>query len=744
MAVSRKSLLVGAALLAFGAGSARADGVTLDGQVGQWLQRATPIGAASPAQPVSISVYLGWKPGLKDLATSVSNPKAQTYGQYLKSDQVVARFGPDSADAAAVRAFLVAQGMTQVSVGPANGYVTAQTTVGQLSQTFGISQTIYSVDGRTIRAHAEAPSIPAALAGKIAYIAGLDETTAQRQPTIVRQSVADDATVQSTPAAASIFAPGTRTPLPTAANLPSQTCSTYYGDHTATFSTAPGPYPQTLPWLLCGYSPAQVRAAYGFDKVKYDGTGITIAIVDAYASPTLLTDLQTYSIRHHLKPVSSANFRQVIAPGAYNVPAAEIGNAQGWWGEQSLDVDAVHSTAPGANIIYVGSRTNDQTLDNALYDVILSGAADVITNSYGNTGDYFDPSYINEVNSYLYVAAVMGETVLFSSGDNGDVAGLRGYSNGSFPATDVFATSVGGTSLALLDSTGNKKEWGWSNFRAWADRANTIVTPTAITTPGLEMTTVNGRSYSAFSYYAGGGGGLSLSFVQPWYQIGVVPDFMATDVHFFATGAVATLTELGFDVPKGRVSPDISMVGDPYTGVIVGESYTISPIAYNNTNYDRSQCTPTSDTTEYCETPSGGTSLSSPLMAGVIAVVDQARRAAHKPQVGFANPWIYSLKKGVVDIVQPAQPTALLRGYPLGYTSAGFPATNLVRVITINSVPTLTIQTKAATATAPATFLNVCSEVICNGLGGYFLQTQPGYDNITGVGTPDVPTLVKQ
>ena len=46
-----------------------------------------------------------------------------------------------------------------------------------------------------------------------------------------------------------------------------------------------------LPWLGCGYTPAQIRAAYGLDKVNYDGKGVTVAIMDAYASPTLVTDL---------------------------------------------------------------------------------------------------------------------------------------------------------------------------------------------------------------------------------------------------------------------------------------------------------------------------------------------------------------------------------------------------------------------------------------------------------------------
>ena len=70
------------------------------------------------------------------------------------------------------------------------------------------------------------------------------------------------------------------------------------------------------------------------------------------------------------------------------------------------------------------------------------------------------------------------------------------------------------------------------------------------------------------------------------------------------------------------------MVADPYTGYLYGETYTIA----GNTIADPG-CTAISKTEEYCENPIGGTSLASPLMAGVMAVMNQ-KREAHRRAAG--------------------------------------------------------------------------------------------------------------
>jgi hypothetical protein len=109
----------------------------------------------------------------------------------------------------------------------------------------------------------------------------------------------------------------------------------------------------------------------------------------------------------------------------------------------------------------------------------------------------------------------------------------------------------------------------------------------------------------------------------------------------------------------------------------------------------------------------------------VLALVNQGRFERHKSAVGFVNPALYLLNVGapgatyapIIDVKPPTTPTAVLRGY------LGDP--NTVRVVTINSVPSDKNPAKAIEG--PNTSL----------------MTTPGYDNVTGLGTPNVPALIK-
>jgi hypothetical protein len=166
-----------------------------------------------------------------------------------------------------------------------------------------------------------------------------------------------------------------------------------------------------------------------------------------------------------------------------------------------------------------------------------------------------------------------------------------------------------------------------------------------------------------------------------------------------------------------RVTPDIAMDADPYTGFLVGETYTKAgdPVIDG-------PCVSLGKTTEYCEGGTGGTSLSAPMFAGVLALVDQARFAHNMPPVGLASRLLYTLPVGapgtnlapIIDVRAPSAPTALLRGY------LGDPAK--VRLVTINA----TLNAKGAIVEGVDTSYRVV----------------PGYDEVTGLGTPNIPALI--
>jgi subtilase family serine protease len=668
--------------------------------VSDWVDRAEHIGSAPQSQTVPITVFLSFRnqEGLKALIEAQSSPSNPQYGQYLTPEQFRAQFAPPAADVARVQKALRNLGFTIESTPKSGLFVRARGTVAQVKAAFSVSQELYSYKGHTLRANAESPRLPRELSGLVTYVAGLDDTAALRKPSHIKLNDEATATRALARAAAAV---GPNAPPPVAANLNSPVCSNYWGDHKAQLASKPAGYPQALPWLVCGYTPQQVRAAYRIDEVKQDGSGVRVAIVDVYASPTIQDDVNRYSHNHGLPKLSYLNFLQLVPPDLYNVPADDPCKPQGWYEEETLDVEAVHSMAPGAFILYGGIECTDPA-NAPLYDIIDNHLADIVTNSYSFNGENLPADFIAAENQFFMQAAAEGMSILFSSGDDGDLISVGNpVASGSWEATSPYVTAVGGTSLALLDKSGNKYEWGWGTFRAYLNNAHVSSNGRNIATTGVTL---------PFAFYSGSGGGPSLIEQEPRYQHDVPYSMSA-----FTTKADGTKVSLG---SPHRVTPDISMVGDPYTGFVVGETYTIAgdPISDDG-------CVPLTSTTEYCEASIGGTSLSSPLFAGVLALVNQARFQQHKGAVGFVNPALYSFNTGdldrdtapIIKVKKPVNPVALLRGYKNDNTR--------VRVVTINSTQ------------------NDKSGVI-EGVDSSYAAAD-GYDEITGLGTPNVPALIE-
>lgn len=669
--------------------------------VARWVEKASWVGSADESKAVTISVYLNFKnmDGLKALVAGQATPGSADYGRYLTPSQFHARFAPAAADVARVEASLRSMGFTITREPTSRVYIEAKGTVGQIKQAFGVSQELYQYGGKIMRANAEEPKLPASIAGLVTFVGGLAETGQLIHPR--HQKVGDESLAASKTAGAVTKATAPLAAPPTAANLPSPYCSTYYGDKAATLSTQPTPFAAKIPWLVCGYTPQQVRSAYGADKVAANGAGVTVAIVDAYASPTIVYDATRYAKNHNLVPITTRNFSQIVPDGIYNVSASEACGPQGWYEEESLDVAAVHTMAPGATIIYFGARDCNDSLGDTLYDAIDGGYADIITNSYGYAGD---PLSTNErlVSDAQYLqAAAQGISLLFSAGDDADAVDETGIAEASYPAASPYATAVGGTTLALLNSAGTKSEWGWGTFRAYLS-GTTVNSSSSVTDSGV----------GSYSFYSGSGGGPALYEPEPAYQLPVVPSYYANTTYDINGNPIAVQ-------PPGRVVPDISMVADPYTGMLYGETYTIAGDPVSD-----SGCTPINSTLEYCEGGIGGTSLASPLFAGTLAVVEQLRHAQGLPDLGLVNQRLYRLGIGapgstaqpIVDIQPPVNPTAMLRGYVNDLTR--------VRVITVNSLP-----------------YSGCPGGICEGVDGFSLGTAVGYDNNTGLGVPYIPKL---
>ena len=586
--------------------------------------------------------------GLAAYATAVSTPGNARYGHYLTPAQVMARYGPTRAQVSAVSGWLTGAGLEVTTVkDEMGGYVAVQGSVRAAARAFGVSfGTFRGPDRRADRAPDGTASAPAGVASDVLTVSGLDTATHDMTP------------------ADTLPPPG-----PNYWVAPS--CSRYYGQKIAAHE--PSAYGAKQPWTNCGYTPRQIRGAYGVSQSGKTGKGVTVAIVDAYASPTMPGDANQYAKVTGDKPFADGQYTQDLAAN-FTDTAPDQCDAAGWYGEQTLDVEAVHGMAPDANVVYVGAAScTDQDFGDALATIIDKRLASIVSDSWGEPAD--DASEVPVYEEIFQAGAAEGIGFFFSSGDSGyeNPAEDPGsdMQQADYPPESPYVTSVGGTSLAIGKHNNYEFETSWgtlldplasgvsSRHRSWKD-----------TPPG---------SYPG-GYDGSSGGGVSFDFAQPSYQRGVVPRSLAMAL---PNGSAAT--------KPMRVEPDVSTLADPSTGMLTGET----------------ALQPDGTTFAFSLSRTGGTSASCPIFAGIEADAQQA--AGHA--IGFANPAIYqryhtSAFHDVTDHPRGSRHLAEVRS---NYTD---PSTKKGPLVTY--LRTLGIDGEGAAA----------------------LRAVRGYDDATGVGSP--------
>ncbi|MDA8278030.1 MAG: S53 family peptidase [Actinomycetota bacterium] len=218
--------------------------------------------------------------------------------------------------------------------------------------------------------------------------------------------------------------------------------------------------------LAC-YGPSQFHAAYRVPwKIngQLAGTGEQIAIIDAYGSPTVASDLATYDAEFGLPP-AKLNIYYPDGQPTYN-PLQHAGET-GWAEETSLDVQTVHDLAPGATInLIVASSPNGNDLNVAERYAVSNHLGDVMSMSFGAPEAAIagggNNLQLTQADSIYQQAAAAGISVFASSGDSGASAGYA-TANASFPASDPNVTSTGGTDLFLNKKGGYGSEYTWND-----------------------------------------------------------------------------------------------------------------------------------------------------------------------------------------------------------------------------------------------------------------------------------------
>ncbi|MEW2347295.1 S53 family peptidase [Streptomyces sp. NPDC006684] len=596
---------------------------TLAGLTPHWATGSADRGALSAGKQLTVRVYLAGRDaaGLARYATQVSDPSSPAYGKYLTPKQTRERFGADAHQISEITSWLHGAGL-QVADRNQN-YLTVTGRASAVERAFSTKLHNYARSGHTYHAPLSTPSVPASLDGAVLTVTGLDNAPHKAR---------HDETL----------------PPPDAVFRNAGPFSTYFGSKTN--KKLPSAFGSKAPYAVKGYTGKQLRAAYGAGKET--GKGVTVAITDAYASPTIAADASQYAKRNGDKKFRKGQLTQVL-PTDYN--STEECGASGWYGEETLDVEAVHAVAPDADIVYAGAAScYDDDLLDSLSKVVDGRLADIVSNSWGDLESNETTASAAAYDQVFQRGAVEGIGFYFSSGDNGDNVASSGTKQVDMPTNSAWVTAVGGTSLAV--GKGDKYQWetGWGTQNA--------------------PLSADGDSWTGFpgAYTSGAGGGTSKLVEQPFYQRGVVPGKLAK-----ANGKQAM-----------RTVPDIAAVADPNTGFLVGQTQTFPD-----------------GSLQYGEYRIGGTSLAAPVVAGVQALAQQAQ---HGVPIGFANPAIYD--RYGTSAYHDVTDSPLGKGKGLA----------VVRTDYVNSYDD---------SDGTRTTLRVLGKDAS-------LKAVPGYDDVTGVGTP--------
>jgi subtilase family serine protease len=192
------------------------------------------------------------------------------------------------------------------------------------------------------------------------------------------------------------------------------------------------------------YGPSDLQSAYALTS---NGTGGTVAIVDAYDDPNAESDLSVYRSKYGLPVCTSGPggcFSKVNQSGGTAYPAGDTG----WSEEISLDLDMVSAICPNCHILLVEANSNSFNDLAAAVDYAAGVPGVVaISNSYGGgewNGEQTFQSHYNHP----------GKVITASSGDSG--YGVE------FPAASRYVTAVGGTSLTKAANARGWSETAWS------------------------------------------------------------------------------------------------------------------------------------------------------------------------------------------------------------------------------------------------------------------------------------------
>jgi len=543
-----------------------------------------PVADSFPAERMQLMLQRSAErqAALQQFLQDVHAPQSGNYHKWLTPEEFGQRYGAEDSEIAAVAAWLEKHGFFVAGLRNGKMVIEFSGSAGQLREAFGTEIHTYTVNGEAHHANNRDPQIPAALAPVIAGITPLNDFRPMPQVKVLGRALYDPKT------------------------------------HTA--------QPQ---WTIRSSAP-ELALAPGDFAVQYDlnplytagvnGNGVTIGIISASnVYPDVVAGYRSFF-------GLPAGTLKIIIDGLDPGPSAAVNH--GNWAELEafLDVEISGAVAPGATVnLYAAADTTVQSgLLLAAQRAVDDDVASVLSTSYGQCEQDLGPSGNQFWAALWEQAAAQGQTSFVSSGDGGS-AGCDNFNAGQ-PAQRGLAVSglgstpwnvsVGGTDFFYNSYNGTAAAQSAELATYWNMTTASPMSPaTSLLKPipeqpwnrafGLDL--YDGSIYDPNqpTIVAGGGGASTC-----------VTGTASADGSFSSctAGYPKPVWQTGKGVPADGVRdlPDVSLFAAN------GENASFYPICVSIQDCNIIPGYPITQVFAV-----GGTSASSPAMAGIMALVNQ-------------------------------------------------------------------------------------------------------------------------
>lgn len=399
------------------------------------------------------------------------------FHKYLSAEEWNERFAPSVQDEQALVDWATSQGLTITQRYPNRLLVDVEATVAVIQKAFGVNINRYQVGGAAFYSNDRDPSIPASLAVTVHSLLGLNSVE-------VMHAASRKTDVNKYPD----YAPGPAYFVGTHLQRDAKQNRTLMKG----VKRAGADY-----WRI--YAPYDLYSSGGYDYGALQRLGhccnplnnpnssppeasIAIAIWGDFSDD----DLRNFSQDNEF-PALAQNVQRYFIDGTPQCCSPETTLDVEW---ATAMANSFNSSADTAEIhVYEGVDAQFSTILDVLNHALSDGHARVLNMSWGAAENYEAPPQV--MDSYHSVFSQMegqGWTMVAASGDGGATDDCAAHLSVSFPASDPYVTSVGGTTL-------NGGNYGYQSEYAWS-----------------------GGPDGCANNDGGGGGGCSAYFAAPGYQ----------------------------------------------------------------------------------------------------------------------------------------------------------------------------------------------------------------------------------